>query len=231
MTAVKAVVFDQKKYTLGEFHRIITDDFADHEELRQQIINSLPKYGNDDDCADAQACEWAEFLASETESHIVGLHRYVPGFFCWVMHERLGSETGATPDGRKSGLPLADGAGPAQGRELNGPTAAVLSSTKWSHRKALGGLVHNIKFSGNILRMPEARDAMIGVLETYLKRGGLEIQVNVVGKDVLIDAQKHPEQYADLVVRVAGYSDYFTHLNRKMQDEVISRTEHDFARP
>jgi formate C-acetyltransferase len=122
---------------------------------------------------------------------------------------------------------LADGAGAAQGREKCGPTASVLSTTKWSHRPILGGLVHNVKFSKTLLGSDPARQALRNVVETYLRRGGLEIQINVVGKDTLLDAQQHPEQYRDLLVRVAGYSDYFVHLNRNMQDEVIARTEHE----
>jgi formate C-acetyltransferase len=189
-------------------------------------MNTLPKYGNDNDVPDALAKEWAEFLIASTESNTVGLHRYVPGFFCWVMHERMGSDTGATPDGRLAGWPLADGAGAAQGREERGPTASVLSTTKWSHRPVLGGLVHNAKFSRSLLKTEQGRKGLRGVIETYLRRGGFEIQINVVGKETLLDARKHPEQYRDLLVRVAGYSDYFVHLNNKMQEEVIARTEH-----
>lgn len=138
----------------------------------------------------------------------------------------MGSQTGATPDGRPAGWPLADGAGGSQGRERHGPTAAVLSTTKWSHRPVLGGLVHNIKFTKSMLATEAGRKAARGVLETYLRRGGFEIQVNVVGRESLRDAQEHPERYQDLLVRVAGYSDYFVHLNRNMQEEVIARTEH-----
>jgi formate C-acetyltransferase len=142
------------------------------------------------------------------------------------MHEHFGSRIGATPDGRLSGFPLADGAGGAQGRERSGPTAAVLSTTRWSHRQVLGGLVHNVKFNKSLLRTDDDLRAVRRVIETYLQRGGFEIQVNVVGREMLLEAQAHPEQYRDLLVRVAGYSDYFVHLNPKMQEEVIARTEH-----
>ena len=161
-----------------------------------------------------------------TESNRIGPHCYVPGFFCWIMHERMGAETGATPDGRPSGWPLADGAGAAQGRELNGPTASVLSTTKWSHRRVLGGLVHNAKFPKSLMQGAGARQALRHLIETYLRRGGFEMQINVVGKETLLEAQRHPEQHQDLLVRVAGYSDYFVHLPPKMQEEVIARTEH-----
>jgi len=221
------MVYDAEEMSLPEFHRILRSNFEEREELRLRILNTLPKYGNDDGEPDALAREWAEFLMESTETNTVGLHSYVPGFFCWIMHERMGSVTGATPDGRLAGLALADGAGAAQGREVCGPTASVLSTTKWSHRKVLGGLVHNAKFTKSLLRSAKARQSLCNVIETYLRRGGFEMQINVVGKEALLDAQLHPDQYPDLLVRVAGYSDYFVHLNKNMQDEVIARTEHE----
>jgi formate C-acetyltransferase len=225
LIAVKHLVYEGGGLSLAEFSSILKADYEGHEPLRQRILNTLPKYGNDLDEPDELACQMTDFLIAETESHTVGLHRYVPGFFCWIVHERFGSETGATPDGRKGHWALADGAGAGQGRELKGPTASILSTTKWSHRKALGGLVHNAKFSKSMFAEKRDRNAVRGVIETYLSRGGFEIQINVVGKDDLLDAQEHPEKYPDLLVRVAGYSDYFVHLNRNMQDEVIRRTE------
>jgi len=229
LITVKHLVYESAEFALAEFCRILEADFEGHEPLRQRIINTLPKYGNDQDEPDELARELAEFLIAETESDTVGLHRYVPGFFCWIIHERFGAETGATPDGRKAHWALADAAGAGQGREMKGPTASVLSTTKWSHRKVLGGLVHNARFSRSMFRTERDRKAIRSVIETYLKRGGFEIQINVVGTDDLLDAQEHPEKYPDLLVRVAGYSDYFVHLNRNMQDEVVRRTEFSHA--
>jgi len=215
--------------SLGQFHEVLRADYEGHEALRQRIVNRLPRYGNDDDRVDGLAVEWAEFLAETTGSNTVGLHAYVPGYFCWIVHERFGAETGATPDGRRAGFPLADGAGAVQGREQSGPTASVLSTTKWSHRKAMGGLVHNVKFSRSTLATDQALEALRNLIETYLQRGGFEIQVNVVSADILREAQQRPEDHGDLLVRVAGYSDYFVHLNENMQAEVIARTEHELA--
>lgn len=226
LIAIRHYIYRNKKLNLSEFREILRSDFAKHQGFRAQIETELPKYGNDDEEVDRLAVEWASFLADMTEEHTVGPHRYVPGFFCWIVHERFGSETGATPDGRSAGFPLADGAGAAQGREGSGPTASILSTTKWSHRKAIGGLVHNVKLSKNVLRSDSDLSALRALLETYLRRGGFEIQVNVVSTEELRDAQEHPEKYRDLLVRVAGYSDYFVHLNRNMQEEVIKRTEH-----
>jgi formate C-acetyltransferase len=226
LLAIQHLVFQHKLLSLKDLQQVLQADFAGHEDLRRRILNTLPKYGNDNEEADALAKDWADFLIASTESNTVGLHHYVPGFFCWIMHERLGSETGATPDGRRAGMPLADGAGAAQGRERSGPTASVLSTTKWSHRRVLGGLVHNAKFSKSLFKTDADRKALRNVIETYLKRGGFEMQINVVGKETLLDARAHPERYPDLLVRVAGYSDYFVHLNDKMQQEIIDRTEH-----
>ena len=226
LIAVKYLIYDQRELSLAAFRQLLLTDYEGCEALRQRILNRLPSYGNDDDEADALAAEWAKFLTATTAANTVGLHPYVPGFFCWVMHERFGSKTGATPDGRRAGFPLADGAGAAQGREKAGPTASVLSTTKWNHQSALGGLVHNVKFSKAALRTDQALAALRSLVETFLRRGGFEIQVNVIDTDILRDAQTHPEEYADLLVRVAGYSDYFVHLDPNMQAEVIARTEH-----
>jgi pyruvate-formate lyase len=231
MMAVKKLVFESGRLSLLEFRDILKADFAGHEQLRQEITHKLPRYGTDNAEADALAIEWADFIQQTSMSNIVGGSPYVPGFFCWIMHGEFGARTGATPDGRKAGTALADGAGAAQGREAAGPTASILSTTKWSHRAAIGGLVHNLRLSGNSLRTPADRAALRALIETYLRRGGFEIQVNVVGADVLRDAQAHPENYADLLVRVAGYSDYFTHLGPVLQEEVIARTEHGTEGP
>jgi formate C-acetyltransferase len=150
---------------------------------------------------------------------------YVPGAFAWVMHERLGRETGATPDGRRAGFPFADGCGPAQGRESHGPTAAVLSVTSWDHSPMVGGLAYNLKFNGALFRSPEGFEGLKTLLLTFLRRGGFEAQVNVMDNEVLKKAQAHPEAYRDLVVRIGGYCDYFTRLSPEMQDELILRTE------
>ena len=226
LVAIKRLVYEEKELSLGEFSKILESNYQENETLRQRILNQLPSYGNDEEESDALAVEWAEFLEETTQGNIVGLHPYVPGFFCWVIHERFGADTGATPDGRVAGFPLADGAGAAQGREKTGPTASVRSTTKWNHKRALGGLVQNVRFSKSALRDKKGLDALRGLIETYLRLGGFEMQLNVVSADTLRDAQECPEEYSDLLVRVAGYSDYFTHLNPNMQAEVIARTEH-----
>ena len=145
--------------------------------------------------------------------------------FCWIMHDIFGRSTGATPDGRLAGFPLGDGSGPAQGREAEGPTASVLSSTSWEHWKFIGGIAVNMKFTKSVFN-DRSLGAVEALVKTYLARGGFEIQINVTDRETLERARVHPEEYADLVVRIGGYSDYFVRLSPTMQEEVILRTEH-----
>ncbi|MBQ6707102.1 MAG: hypothetical protein IJN07_06335 [Clostridia bacterium] len=226
--AIKTLVFDEKKLTLCEFRSILESNFEGNESLRFYILNRIPKYGNDLNEIDQYFSFISEHIASECKKYS-GLHsnsNLIPSVFCWVMHERFGRETSATPDGRKAGFPLGDGSGPCQGRELNGPTASVLSSTKWDHSKFIGGVAVNLKFSKASLGV-KSLDTMISIIKTYLKRGGFEVQINVVDNETLKKAQQNPEGYQDLVVRIGGYSDYFVRLSPEMQEEVILRTTHN----
>lgn len=221
------LVFREKRYTIGELYDILEKNFEGYEELLAEIAN-MPKYGNDIDEVDDIAKYWFTKVADISHSFNIGGHAYEPGTFCWQMHEYLGRETGATPDGRLAGTAFADGSGSAQGRDVNGPTSSILSTTKWDHSLMVGGMVQNIRFNKSSFTREADYKALKDLIVTYLKRGGFEIQVNMTSKEELLDAQIHPEKYKDLVVRVAGYSDYFTHLNPNMQAEVISRTEHIF---
>ena len=151
---------------------------------------------------------------------------YVPGAFVWIMHERLGGQTGATPDGRKRGKAFADGAGPAQGRETKGPTAAIMSTTSWQHWPLIGGIAFNMKFNSTVVRSEIGVRRLRDLIVEYLRRGGFETQINVVDRATLLAAQANPGDYADLIVRVAGFSAYFTQLAPATQNEIISRTEH-----
>jgi len=151
---------------------------------------------------------------------------FVPGAFVWIMHSWLGNETGATPDGRKAGTPFADGAGPAQGRETKGPTAAILSTTCWDHSPMIGGVAFNMKFNSSFFRSSSGIDELRNLVLTYLRRGGFETQINVVDAETLKQAQENPESYRDLLVRIGGYTDYFTAQSPEMQGEIIRRTEY-----
>lgn len=227
LAAIRQVVYEQQALLLDELVQAMLDDFAGRKELRLMLLHRAPKYGNDDERVDALAASITAWIRDEVRRYTTYLGgAFHSGFFCWVMHERLGRATAASADGRAAGFPLGDGSGPAQGRERHGPTAAVLSATTWDHAPHLGGIAVNLKFS-------RPRDAaqfekrLLEIVETYLARGGFEVQVNVVDRQTLLAAQEHPEQYRDLVVRIGGYSDYFCGLSPEMQREIILRTEHD----
>ncbi|MBR2473499.1 MAG: hypothetical protein IKB51_00515 [Clostridia bacterium] len=225
--ALKKVVYDDKKYTVCQLKEILDKNFEGNEPLRLYLLNDLPKYGNDLDEIDRYFEKFTSHIISEcrkyTAIHSAG--NIIPSVFCWEMHERFGKKTGATPDGRLAGFPLGDGSGPCQGRELNGPTASILSSTKWKHYELIGGVAVNMKFAKSMLG-DNSLSIMQSLIKTYIERGGFEIQINVTDKEILEKARENPEQYRDLVVRIGGYSDYFTRLSPQMQAEVILRTEH-----
>ncbi len=223
---VKVLVYDRKELTLGELCEIANRDFKGHETLLARI-NALPKYGNNVDEIDAYFGRITSHIVSECKKY-TAIHsggNLIPSAFCWIKHELLGRETGATPDGRRAGFPLGDGSGPCQGREKNGPTASILSSTKWEHHELIGGVAVNMKFSRSSMGA-DSIGVMKALIKSYMERGGFELQINVTDRDLLLDAQKHPENHRDLVVRIGGYSDYFTKLSPQMQAEVIQRTEH-----
>ncbi len=227
LLAIKTLVFDEKTLTLLSFADALKNNYQGYEALYEKIKNKIPKYGNDMDEADAYASEITGFIADAVKKHTTFRgDRFIPSLFCWIMHERFGSDTAASPDGRKSGFPLGDGSGPAQGRELKGPTASILSSTKWEHAPFLGGIAVNLKFNRSLLGCQSVLN-MMALIKTYMERGGFEVQINVVDRKTLLKARENPDEYRDLVVRVGGYSDYFTNLSPAMQEEVIARTAHN----
>jgi trans-4-hydroxy-L-proline dehydratase len=221
-------VFEQQRLTLGALNQILQANFEGYENERQRFMHAYSKYGNDCAAVDNLVGEMVQFVRTECQRYqmLPDQSPYVAGAFCWVMHEMLGRECGATPDGRKAGFPFADGCGPAQGRERKGPTAAVLSVTTWDSSPLIGGAAFNMKFSASLFRSPEAVQRLRDLIITFLQRGGFEIQVNVVDAQMLRQAQVHPDEYQDLVVRIGGYTDYFTRLTPEMQAEVILRTEY-----
>lgn len=225
--AVKRAVFEDGLLTLAQMREAISSDFAGMEPLRHLLSEKYAKYGNDDDGVDALFCRIADFLVEECRRHGVPFDSHlIPSVFCWVMHERLGRETPATPDGRVAGFPLGDGSGPCQGRERKGPTASVLSSTKWDHAPFIGGVAVNMKFSKKQFTSASLSNA-VSLVRTFLERGGFEMQINVLDGEVLRRARQEPERYRDLVVRIGGYSDYYVTLSPQMQEEVLLRTEHE----
>lgn len=224
--AIKKLVFDDKYISMLDYYLALERNYDGFEYLRQLILG-LPKYGNDIDAVDEIACELFDFEIEISNNCNIGDHSYVPGTFCWVMHGILGRDTIATADGRLAGDAFADGAGSAQGRDIKGPTSSILSTTKWNHQNMIGGLVQNIKFSKNNIKTDSDINSIKSLIEAYMLRGGFEIQVNITDAQELKDAQINPDKHRDLIVRIAGYSDYFVGLSKDMQNEVITRTEHN----
>jgi trans-4-hydroxy-L-proline dehydratase len=227
LTVIRQLVYEERSLPLDELAQALASNYAGREDLRLRLLQRVAKYGNDEDRADELPALITGWIREEVRRYRTYLGGQIhSGFFCWVMHEELGRQTCASADGRSAGFPLGDGSGPAQGRERRGPTAAVLSATKWEHTGHLGGIAVNLKFQ----RPHNDREfvpRLLDVVETYLHRGGFEVQVNVVDRATLLAARAHPEQYRDLVVRIGGYSDYFVGLSAGMQDEIIMRTEHE----
>jgi len=228
LEVIRQLIFNRHEFTFADLKAMLDADFEGFEAIRLKMLQKIDKYGNGISSVDEMYGEVTRHIVSECKkyTHMMKNGRMVPSVFCWIMHERFGTATGATPDGRKAGFPFGDGSGPCQGREFNGPTASILSSTSWSHKEMIGGIAVNMKFSKKTFTA-ESCEKVAALINTYIDRGGFEIQINVTDKDTLIKAKEHPEQYQDLVVRIGGYSDYFTRLSPQMQAEVILRTEHE----
>jgi len=228
LNVIQEEVYNQHSMTMKELHTLLATNFEGHEAERLRFLKKHCKYGIDAEAVDHFVGETVAFVTQECARHKIqpDASHFIPGAFCWIMHEQLGRQCGATPDGRKAGFPFADGAGPAQGRETNGPTAAILSTTSWDAAPLIGGVAFNMKFNSSLFTSPEAFQRLRDLIVTYLHRGGFETQVNVVDHATLVKAKENPEAYRDLVVRIGGYTDYFTRLSPEMQAEVMLRTEY-----
>lgn len=226
MTAIKHHIYEQADITWDELLGALGDNFAGRERLRQQLTNRTPRYGNDDDAADQVMVRLFEayFSAVDGRPNTKG-GAYHINLLPTTCHVYFGSVTGATPDGRRAGQPLSEGVSPVQGADRRGPTAVLRSVAKMDHART-GGTLLNQKFTPQLLAGEAGLDQLVHLVRTYFKLDGHHIQFNVVDVATLRAAQADPEQYRDLIVRVAGYSDYFCNLNRALQDEIIARTEH-----
>ena len=226
MSAIKHHVFDENNITMAELVRVLDEDFEGHERVRQMLLNRTPRYGNDDDCAD----DIMRFIFNTFHDEVNGRPNTKGGVYRINMlpttcHVYFGSVLGATPDGRKARQPLSEGISPVQGADRRGPTAVIKSASKMDHART-GGTLLNQKFTPQLLEGEEGIDNLSKLVRTYFRLDGHHIQFNVVSAQTLRAAQAEPEKYRDLIVRVAGYSDYFCDLGRSLQDEIIARTEH-----
>lgn len=226
LTSIKFNVFDKKKLSMEKMLSALQNNFADEKELQNKLLYETPKYGNDDDYAD----DITKLVFEIYFNSIDGRPNTKGGFFRinllpTTSHVYFGSVTGATPDGRLAFEPLSEGISPVQGSDIHGPTSVIKSASKIDHLRT-GGTLLNQKFTPQLLETEYEIEKAVKLIRTYFKLDGHHIQFNVVTAELLREAQKHPGKYRDLIVRVAGYSDYFVDLSEALQNEIIRRTEH-----
>ena len=223
MAAIKKLVYDDRKYTLEQLNAALKADFEGYDQIRADCLGA-PKYGNDEDYADMIAADLVYFTEAE--------HRKYKTLYSVLSHGTLsisnntpfGKLLGASANGRKAWMPLSDGISPSQGADIKGPTAIIKSVSKMTNDSMNIGMVHNFKLMSGLLDTPEGENGIITLIRTACMLGNGEMQFNYLDNEVLLDAQKHPEKYRSLVVRVAGYSAFFVELCKDVQDEIISRT-------
>jgi formate C-acetyltransferase len=226
LSAIRHHVFGEEDMRMADLLRVLAADFQGFEKTRLLLVNKTPRYGNDDDAADAIMRSVFEiyFKAIDGRPNTRG-GAYRINLLPTTCHIYFGAVTGATPDGRKAWTPVSEGISPVQGADRHGPTAVLMSAAKMDHVRT-GGTLLNQKFSPKTLEGEKGIDSLVALIRAYFGMGGHHIQFNVVDAATLRAAQSHPGEYRDLIVRVAGYSDYFCDLGRPLQDEIIARTEH-----
>jgi formate C-acetyltransferase len=226
LATIQYMIFDKKLCTARELYDAVMANWEGYEPLRQRILSEVPHYGNTDPYADEQM-KWVcdSYYEICRECYSTRTKHFKAGLYSASDHVFQGYHTWATPDGRKTGEPMADAASPAQGRDRNGPIAVCTSARCYDHSKFMDGLALNIRIHPSALSREDGVTKLRDMTRTYLNQGGMEVQYNVVSSETMRAAQKDPEAYRNLVVRIAGYSAYFVELNRDCQDDIIRRTE------
>ena len=227
LSALKKHVFDDKRYTMDAILHALDNDFEGEEKMRQYIIHHTPFFGNDDDRADDIARRVYDDLVNAIEGrpNTRGGRTHL-NMLSTTCHNYFGQVCGATPNGRKAHFAISDGTSPAHGADTHGPTAVVKSLGKLDQTKS-GGTLLNMRFTPALLQRERDQQKLASLIRSYFKMGGHHIQFNIIDTATLRDAQSHPDDYRDLLVRVAGYSDYFNDMTRQLQEEIIARTEND----
>jgi formate C-acetyltransferase len=225
LTAIKYHVFDKKDVPMPRLLKALRDNFKGYKAVQKLLWDDTPKYGNDDDYADDIMKKVFEifFQAVDGRPNTKGGHFRI-NLLPTTVHVYFGSRAGATPDGRRARTPLSEGISPVQGTDKNGPTSVLKSAAKMDHVRT-GGTLLNQKFTPQLLAGEDGINKLAALIRAYFSLDGHHIQFNVVTAETLRKAQKDPQKYRDLIVRVAGYSDYFTDLGKDLQDEIIRRTE------
>ena len=226
-TTLKKHVFEEKKYTMDEMLEAVACNFEGKEKMRQYIRNHTPFFGNDDEYADTIAVKVYDDLVKAIEGHpnTRGGKTYL-NMLSTTCHNYFGSVCGASVNGRFAHFAISDGTSPAHGSDSHGPTSVIKSLGKLDQTKS-GGTLLNVRFIPALLKREEDLKKFASLIRTYFKLGGHHIQFNIVDTETLLDAQKHPDNYRDLLVRVAGYSDYFNDMTAQLQNEIIARTENN----
>ena len=231
LAAIQALVFDEKKVTMAELLDAMDANWEGHQDIRNLCVNA-PKYGNDNDYAD----DWYIKVARDTQSILLSRPDPITGAKPMLFkgaaagHLTQGKAVGAMPNGRYAGTPIYDaGTSPMPGGDVNGPTALILSATKYPIAYECAGVAHNMKFSKAVLNTPEKLAKVASLIKTYTKRGGWHIQFNIHSAEELMEARKEPAAHKDLLVRVGGYSAYFVDLPPELQDEIVERTMHEVS--
>lgn len=225
LAAIKRHVFDQHTFTMAQLMEALQHDFEGYEWIHAQVSNRAPKYGNDDDEADEMMRRvFHSYLSEVTGRKNTRGGSYRVNMLPTTCHVYFGEVLGATANGRRAHKPLSEGISPTQGADIHGPTAVIRSAAKMDHLMT-GGTLLNQKFTPAVVASEEGLNRMADLVRTYFDMDGHHIQFNVVDRQTLLDAQANPEEYKDLIVRVAGYSDHFRNLSRALQDEIIERTE------
>ena len=224
--ALEETVYRRREATLSQVAQALRENFQGHEALRQRLL-AAPKYGNNLDAAD----QYAVWYVNTMEQLFAGYRTHDGGAIYTAMASNVqnissGREVGATPDGRLAGEPLSDAASPMHGQDSQGPTAVALSLSKPDYTRVCCGSVVNQKFSPAMFESAEKRARLAALVRVYFGRGGQELQINAVSRELLMEAMEHPERYGSLVVRVSGFSAYFTTLDRAVQLDILKRTEH-----
>ena len=227
LLAIKEIVFDKKMVSLNDYAKALRFDFEGNDALRSYAINRCPKYGNDIPEVDKYFKEIVDLFCSAIRAN---KNRrggsWQAGLYTVMDHSSMGMKTGATPDGRKKGVSLANAIASVQGMDTHGPTAAIQSALCFDHKQAANGLVLDIKFSSTFFEKENHKKILRPLIEGYFKNGGMEIQFNIISRETLLEAQREPQKHKNLLVRVSGFSAYFADLDENLQNEIIARTEH-----
>jgi formate C-acetyltransferase len=229
LAAIKKIVFEEGILSISTVLEALAADFKGYEQVRHTLLKCAPKYGNNDPSVDRLARSLSSFFCKEVGQY--GNPRggvFVPGLYSVSANVPIGRYVGATPDGRRAFTPVAEACSPTHGSDVHGPTQAALSVAHLDHIVATNGTQYNQKYHPSVLEGIKGTQSLVDLVQTFFEEGGYHIQFNVVSGETLRKAQKNPEKYRDLVIRVAGYSAFFVDLDETIQEDIIQRTEFKF---